>query len=394
MRLARYSIAAAALVAVTATPAFAQVDVRVKVDTKVIRETAQDVVREIREAMQTTFGPELRRDIHEVVRDIVESFEDWGNQPWGSGDRGQSRRFPHTLTDRETRRFNVGSTGQLDLENISGNITIRRGSGRDLVIEILRESRGTTEATAKAGLDAVRAVSEERGGRVTVKTSYPMQRGRGEYSVDVNYVITAPAGARISTQTISGDVVANGIDGELSVTSISGDLRITDVDHLVSASTTSGDVTLTNVRAEGMLEASTTSGEIMATGLKARRVSLQATSGGVTARGIEASDVKLGSITDDVVFDGVLTPRGRYEFMSHSGDVLITVDGRVGFTFEGSTFSGNVRSDLPLQGGRTESRTGTARRPRDNRNLSGTFGDGSAQINATSFSGAVVVTKK
>jgi hypothetical protein len=378
---------------VTATPAFAQVDVRVKIDTKVIRETAQDVVREVRQALQTALGPELRRDLNDAVRDLVESFEEWGNLPWGAGDWEQNRRFPHTVNDRETRRFNVGSTGELDLENISGDVMIRQGSGRELVIEILRESRGTSEATAKAGLDAVRAVSEERGGRVTIKTSYPNQRGRSEYSVDVNYVITAPAGTRISTRTISGDVTASGIDGELSINSTSGDVRITDVNRLVSASAISGDLTLTNVRAEGLLEASTISGEIMATGVKARRVSLQATSGGVTARGIEASDVKIGSITDDVVFDGALTPRGRYEFMSHSGNVQITVDGRVGFAFEGSTFSGNVRSDLALEGSRT-SRNSPGRRNGENRNLSGTFGDGSAVINATSFSGSVVVTKK
>ena len=394
MRLARYSVAAAAMLAVSATPAFAQVDVRVKVDTKVIRETAQEIAREMRMAVHTALGPELRRDIHEAVRDLVESFEEWGNRPWGSDDREQSRRFPHTLNDRETRRFNVGASGELDLENISGDVTIRRGSGRDLVIEILRESRGTSEATAKAGLEAVRAVSEERGGRVIVRTPYPTVRGRNEYSVDVNFIISAPAGTRISTKSISGDVIADGISGELSVNTTSGDVRVTDSDHVVSATTISGDVTLTNVSAEGLLEASTVSGEVLATGVKARRVSLQAISGGVTARGIDATDVKMSTISDDVVFDGALTPRGRYEFTSQSGDVLITVDGRVGFAFEGSTFSGSVRSAVALQGSRTDNRNAAGRRTGTNRNLSGTFGDGSAVINANSFSGSVVVTKR
>ena len=46
-----------------------------------------------------------------------------------------------------------------------------------------------------------------------------------------------------------------------------------------------------------------------------------------------------------------------------------------------------------LQGSRTEPRTSTGRRTDNNRKLSGTFGDGSAVINATSFSGSVVVTR-
>ena len=395
MRLVRCSLAAAAVLVVTATPAFAQVDVRVKVDTKVVREVAQDVAHEVRAAIRSAMGPEFRRDLQDAVRDLVESFEEFGNLPWGSGERAQSQRFRATQSDRETRRFNIGPSGQLDLETLSGDVTVRRGSGRDLVVEIVRDARGTTDAAARAGLDAVKAVSEERGGRVTIKAVYPNQRGRGEYSVNVSFIVTAPAGTRISSRSISGDATVDGIDGEVSVNSTSGSLKITDVARLMSATTISGNVTLTNIGAEGLLEASTASGEILATGIKARRLSLQAISGSVTARGIEAGDVKLGCISGNVTFDGSLMPRGRYEFSSHSGDVHITIDGRVGFSFEGSAFSGSVRSDLALQGSRTDTRTGAGgRRTSNNRHLSGSFGDGSAVINATSFSGSVIVTKK
>jgi DUF4097 and DUF4098 domain-containing protein YvlB len=394
MRLARYAIGAAVMLAVAATPALAQVDVRVKIDTKAVKDAAQDVAREVRMAVQSALGPEFRKDLHDAIRDLVESFEDWGTLPWGSGDWEQSQRFRHTLNDRETRRFNIGPTGQLDLETISGDVTIRRGSGRELVVEIVRDSRGTTDATAKAGLDAVRAVSEERGGRVTIKTVYPSQRGRSEYSVNVNFIVSAPAGTRISTRSISGGTLVEGIDGEVSVNTTSGDVKITDAARVMSATTISGEITLTNVGAEGLLEASTASGQILATGVKARRLSLQAISGRVTARGIEAGDVKLSCISGDVSFDGALTPRGRYEFSSHSGNVLIAIDGSVGFSFEGSAFSGGVRSDLALQGGRPDTRSASGRRTSTIRNLSGTFGDGSAVINATSFSGSVVVTRK
>src|SRR5688572_26405469 len=370
MRLARYATAAAAvltLMAVTATPALAQVDVRVKVDTKAVRDAAQDVAREVRVAVQTALGPEFRRDLHDAIRDLVESFEDWGTAPWGSGERSQSQRFRHTLNDRETRRFNIGASGQLDLEALSGDVTVRRGSGRELVVEIVRDSRGTSDATAKAGLDAIRAVSEERGGRVTIKTVYPNQRGRSEYSVNVNYIVSAPAGTRIATRSISGDTLVENIDGEVSVNTTSGDVKVTGATRVTSVSTISGEITLMNVGADGLLEANTVSGGIIANGVKARRLSLGAISGSVSAGGIESSDVKLSSVSDDVVFDGALTPRGRYEFIAQSGDVRITIDGRVGFSFEGSTFSGSVRSDLALQGSRTETRPGPGRR---NRNLS------------------------
>ena len=116
-------------------------------------------------------------------------------------------------------------------------------------------------------------MSEERGGRVTIKTVYPSQRGRSEYSVNVSYIVSAPAGTRISTRSISGSTLVEGIDGEVSVHTTSGDVKITDAARVMSATTISGEITLTNVGAEGLLEASTASGEILATGVKARRLS-------------------------------------------------------------------------------------------------------------------------
>lgn len=384
MKIASQTLAVLALITATAVPALAQtVDVRVKVDTKAI----QEVTREVREAVREAFGPEFRRDITHAARDIAEALEGVGRFAWHAGDWGQSSRYRASLTDRETRRFNIGASGQLDLETLSGDITVRPSSGRELVVEIIKEASGTTDAAAKAGLSRVRVDSEERGGRVTVKTVYPNER-RSDSRVSVSYVVSAPAGTRISTHAVSGDVTVEGISGELSVSTMSGNVRITDASRVTGAKTVSGDLTLRNVGAEGLLEASTMSGEIIATGVKARRLDLGTVSGGVTARGVSADDVRLKSMSGDVVFDGALTARGRYEFTAHSGDVRITIDGQTGFTFEGSTFNGTVRSDLPLQ----LTTIGSRRSP--TRNVRGTFGDGSAVLSVTSFSGAILITKK
>jgi len=394
MKFAQYSAAAMALVAMTATPAVAQVDVRVKVDTKVMKDAAQDVAREVRAALHSALGPEFRRNMEEMARDLASAFEGLGEIDWDFGDWTQSQRYRATQTDRETRRFTVGPNGQLDLETVSGDITIRRGSGREIVVEIVREARGLTDADAKTALTQVKAVSEDRGGRVTVKAVYPNMRRGSDYSVSVSYIVSAPVGTRLSTRSLSGDVTVDGIDGELSINTTSGDVKVTDCTRLVSAKTVSGDMTLTNTGSDGRLEASTMSGEITAAGLKARRLDLGTVSGGITARNITADDVKLASMSDDVWFEGTLTPRGRYEFTSHAGDVHIVLDGKVGFSFEASTFSGSVRSDLALQGSRTATRALGGRRAAEPRNLSGTFGDGSAVITANSFSGSVVVSKK
>lgn len=404
--------------------------IRVELDGKVAQQISQEVSQEIRsaarevsEAMRTAFGPEFRRDLQDAARDLSDVVKGLGNIKLDLGDLddlreladlrdfgitidlddvmdmidvagvvdvdgwdswGQSRRYRATQTDRETRRFTVGNSGQLDLDTMSGDITVKPGSGRDIVLEIIRESRGTDDAAARRGLERVTVESEDRGGRVTVKTRYPS--GRNDFSVNVSYVVTAPAGTRVTTKTMSGDTTVNGINGELSVTTMSGDVEITDAASLASAETMSGDLTLRRVGSSGLLKGSTMSGDVEASDIKARRLELSAVSGGVNARSVESEDVKLNSMSDDVTFDGALNARGRYEFSTHSGDVHITLSGQTGFSLDASTFSGGVRTDFPIEmtttGGRRNSK------------IKGTFGDGSAIISAVSFSGNVVVSKR
>lgn len=389
-------LAAAAIIGTTAAPAAGQTidvrpggDIRIRIDTQAIREATEevrdailDVTRDLGREFDREFGRNFGRDFgRDMARELRDAFR------WGSGGSWQ-RNFPASQTDTEKRTFAIGAAGEFDLENLSGDITIVAGTGRDLTIEITRRARGRNDADARSGLARVRVETAHRGDRVTAKTVYPNER-QSNYSVSVDYVVTAPAGTRITARTLSGGISATAITGELSVSTMSGDVTVTRASHLLSAKTASGTITLRDVAAEGALDASTMSGDVTATTVKARRLNLTTISGTVTARGVQASDAKLSSTSGDVVFDGDLAAGGRYVFTSHSGNVQLTLDGRTGFTFESSTFTGTVRTDLPLQG--TTLGAG-GRRPA--RNLRGTFGDGSATVTATSFSGNVVVLKR
>jgi hypothetical protein len=97
----------------------------------------------------------------------------------------------------------------LELRNVAGEITVTAGSGRDVVIEIVRRSRGRTEADAALGLDEVQVNVDHRGERASVETVYP--RGRTSFHVSANYTVTAPAGTRIAARSISGNATVRGI---------------------------------------------------------------------------------------------------------------------------------------------------------------------------------------
>jgi hypothetical protein len=68
-----------------------------------------------------------------------------------------------------------------------------------------------------------------------------------------------------------------------------------------------------------------------------------------------------------------------------------------GFELNASSFSGSIRSDLPLTiGGDSSVRDGNSRRSRDSgpHNMRATFGDGSATLTIRTFSGDVVIGKR
>ena len=68
----------------------------------------------------------------------------------------------------------------------------------------------------------------------------------------------------------------------------------------------------------------------------------------------------------------------------------ILITGGTGFELDATTFSGDVRSDLPIT---TRGSTDADGR-KTKRSLSGTYGDGSAILELSSFSGSIVIAKK
>jgi DUF4097 and DUF4098 domain-containing protein YvlB len=297
-------------------------------------------------------------------------------------------------TDRQTRTLRLGSNGILDLSNIAGDITITRGGGSDATIEIVKIARGRTAEDARELLQLVQVEVAERGARAEVRTRYPrseeMRRGnRRNVNVSVNFVVTAPEGARITAKSISGDVSAKDIRGELALESVSGDIQIQNGGRVAAAKSISGDVNVTDTEVEGMLEASTASGTVTLRRLKARRLEAGSVSGDVVLDDVECGQVEAQSVSGDVRFAGVLERSGHYELTSHSGTVQVAVGGGAGFEVEASTFSGSVRSDLALK-----SRDTGPDRGRRQRSLNGVYGDGSAVLELSAFSGNIVITKR
>src|SRR5205823_374219 len=127
------------------------------------------------------------------------------------------------------------------------------------------------------------------------------------------------------------------------------------------------------------------------------------------------------SVSGNLAYSGRLTRAGRFEFISHSGNVRLALSDAVGFDLTAGSFSGSIRSDLPLT--LSDRAVGPAGRPRVpppgppapperaappvppaapappiaprglNRSMRATLGDGSAVLIIRTFSGDIVIEK-
>ena len=366
------------LAASTAAAQDVRVQVQVSHDVihRVVREAeiaTRQVNREVFEALREV-AAEIRREVGPVRRIVAPAVA----LPDGAA---QNRNFRAELTDRQTRTLAIGAAGWLELKNLVGDITVSAGPGRDATVEIVRRSRGMTDADAKLGLERVQVEVDHKGGdRAIITARYPNEQ-RPRYGVTVSYNVTAPAGTRVAIASTSSDVIVRDIKGDVGVQVTSGDITVSGAGSISSLRAISGDVTLSDTTTDGGINVGTMSGDVLLQRVKARRVAADVTSGAVRLRESAVESVQLKSLSGDVEYSGSLTRGGRYELQTHSGTVLFNFSGGTGFELQANTFNGDI--SMPPSG--VDFRNVTTAR----RSLRGTVGDGGAVVSLTTFSGDI-----
>jgi DUF4097 and DUF4098 domain-containing protein YvlB len=307
----------------------------------------------------------------------------------------EARQGPEQI-DKVSQTIKVGEGSGIDLNHLSGDIRVTAGSASEIKIDATKRVRHRDASEAKRLLDALRVDINNFNGRVEVRTIYPRRGSFGNnVSASVDYVISVPPGATVALKSISGDISVTNVKGEVRAETVSGDVTITGTPNVALAKTISGDVTARDIGTQTSLVLSTVSGTVIGTGLRVRALEAGTVSGDVRLVGSEIERLEARSLSGNIEFDAPLSKGGRYEFLSHSGNVRLVLSGNTGFELDADTFSGSVRSDLPVTlrqiGRQDEPRRGSRV---SNRAVRGTFGDGSAYLQVRSHSGSVVITKK
>jgi len=275
------------------------------------------------------------------------------------------------VTERFSKTSHLDQDGTFDLTNVYGTIVLTGGTGRDVTIEAVKRVQRPNANAARALLRMIDIQVVEGTNRIEVRTIVPRPRN---FPGSVDYTVTLPADARVTVRTVSGNIRATNINGEL-LKSVSGDIEIIDGS------------------ADDVVTASTVSGNIAVRGLKGRTTQLTTVTGNVRVDDLQADRLAIRAVNGNIEYAGDLSRSGRYEFVTHSGDIRLMLSGTTGFEVQGNSLSGTVRSDFPItrrsapgaEGG------GGGVTPRG---LRGSFGDASAMLVLRAFSGNISVSRR
>jgi DUF4097 and DUF4098 domain-containing protein YvlB len=295
--------------------------------------------------------------------------------------------------EQVSRTFKVGDAATLVLANLSGDVSVVVASGNEIRVDATKYVHAGGEGDPKAQLAEMKIEFEEHGSRIEVRAFPEAERRSRRLRVSVDFAVSVPAATSVELRSVSGDISIADVKGEVTIEAVSGDITASNLGRPASIKTVSGDVALTNSWTEGRLGVNSVSGDVVLKMVKARTLEAGSVSGDVRWTEGACERATFSSVSGDIDVAAALAKGGRYSMKTHSGDVRLALDGKIGFALEASTFSGDVKADFPitLKGLGEEGERGWGPR---HKNVTGVYGDGSAAIEVSSFSGSVVLVKK
>jgi Putative adhesin len=216
--------------------------------------------------------------------------------------------------------FQVAEHPRLLLNNAVGNVVVRRGE------EGLVTVTGTKRASGiRVSPQRMQVGYDLRGNTLAVSARvnwHLLQFGMNRIDLE----ISVPTSCDLRLENGSGNVVLQGINGEIKLRTGSGRIDASQLQGRMTLKTGSGAISVAG--ASGQVTLATGSGRIDAS------ATLLA----------GASQFKTGS--GSISFEGTLDPRGKNEFVTGSGPVACTLPQRAAFSLKATTGSGRVVNEF------------------------------------------------
>ena len=233
--------------------------------------------------------------------------------------------------NEQSRTFNIEGTADLSLSNISGSITISRGSADSIQVSYEKSS------------DEITVKMEQNGDKVTVSTEYPQGfHGRG----GVDFTVLFPPQGRLDIESVSGTIKLADVSGKIGLQTVSGNLHLE--------------------RSGGEME-------------------LNAVSGSIELSEIGSASMEANSISGSITYKGGSLEGGDYQFNSTSGRIHISHGSDASYKIEGRTVSGAIDSRVGDGVSVKKAKYGPLK------SVSGDFNGGEVNLEVNTVSGSITI---
>lgn len=223
-------------------------------------------------------------------------------------------------------------------------VTVERGTIVDLSatdgrIIVRGWDRNEVEVKAQSESGELQFTKSPRSVRVEGR------RGTRSRTIDVTMNVRVPLNTRVVVNTMLGNVQVLDVRGEVDAELVSGDITIRGASGRTAVTNVSGDIIVSDI--DGPLRVGAMSGEISLTDVRGP-VELTSNSGDVTMRGMSSPAIQAQLVQGEITFDGTLSPTGKYEFGTHSGDVHLYLADNAKGSLELQSFNGSLHSTYPM----------------------------------------------
>lgn len=292
------------------------------------------------------------------------------------------------------REMAVGKNPTLFLSNICGKVIIKSHPEEKITVNASKVVKTRDLEKAEELAEKIKIEIKKDGEEVSIRTEYPDSRFLKSFSAWVNYEISVPPGTELNIKTTSADVEVEEIEQKIRISTVSGDLEAQTIRGIIDFSSVSGDVLLQDI--EGDLFLKGTSSDLELTRINGN-VRIDCVSGDLELSGIEGAievstssgdievdqnqgELDVTTISGDVEVKTRISPEGKYNVETTSGEILFYLPEDSDADLECETRSGSIHTRVALDVLSTS---------RDF--LKGKLGSGGSRIDLSTTSGDIKV---
>lgn len=242
------------------------------------------------------------------------------------------------------------------------------GNGR---IEVKSWKNSEVVVTGTKASDKIAVDTEQAGDRIDV-TSSVVDSSANPAEMQANFQLIVPEETELQLKTQTGLIYVEQVTGDMTLDSVAGDVHLNEVSGYIIVTTTGGSLVCS--QCAGRLEFSSISGNAQV---------LQPA----------LNNVKLRTMTGNILFDGDFVRTGLYSMRSGKGLVEVRFSGSDSFDLNAQTATGTVDNQA-AEYLKPDSHGARHLASKFSKSLFGTVGAGFAKVELSSYSGTIRILKR